>query len=133
MLALTRCRSRAVVAACLTACLASAACTWPAPDRELQILTGGNPDEGPQRLRQHGCIACHTVSRMHDARGRVGPALDGVGGRTFIAGRLENTPDNLVRWVRDARATVPGTAMPSLGVPDEDARDIAAYLYTLRD
>ena len=83
-------------------------------------------------MRQHGCIACHTITQMHDARGRVGPALDAIGSRTFIAGRLENTPENLVHWVRDARRMVPGTAMPSLGVPEQDARDIAAYLYRLR-
>ena len=132
MLALRRSRTRVVVAGCLVACL-GAACQAPVPDRELRILTGGNPDNGPDRLRRHGCVACHTVSAMHDARGHVGPALDGVSRRAFIAGRLENTPRNLVRWVRDARGTVPGTAMPSLGVSDQDARDIAAYLYTLHD
>ena len=52
--------------------------------------------------------------------------------RTFIAGEVPNTPDFLVRWIEVPQAIEPGTAMPNLGVPEGDARDIAAYLYTLR-
>lgn len=107
-------------------------CHAPAPSRELTILTGGHPGRGPALLVRHGCVACHTVQDVPQARGRVGPVLDGLGGRPFLAGRLENTPDQLVRWLQDARRLVPGTAMPSLGVPDQDARDIAAYLYSRR-
>ena len=45
---------------------------------------------------------------------------------------LRNTPANLVRWIREPQAVVPGNAMPDMGVSEADARDIAAYLYTLR-
>jgi cytochrome c1 len=45
---------------------------------------------------------------------------------------LRNTPPNLVRWIREPQAVVPGNAMPNMGVSEVDARDIAAYLYTLR-
>jgi cytochrome c1 len=65
------------------------------------------------------------------AEGRVGPPLTDLVDRTFIAGRLRNEPSALVRWIRDPRAVDPNTAMPDLGVTDGDARDIAAYLYTL--
>jgi cytochrome c len=50
----------------------------------------------------------------------------------MIAGELPNSPDNLVRWIKDPKAVEPGTAMPDLGLTDDEARDVAAYLYTLR-
>jgi cytochrome c2 len=40
-------------------------------------------------------------------------------------------PDNLVKWLRQPQNVVPGNAMPDMGVTPQDARDIAAYLYTL--
>jgi cytochrome c1 len=44
---------------------------------------------------------------------------------------LPNSADNLVRWIQHPRTIEPKTAMPDLGVSNQDARDIAAYLYTL--
>jgi cytochrome c len=37
-----------------------------------------------------------------------------------------------VQWIRDPQHLKPGTAMPDLAVGERDARDIAAYLHTLR-
>jgi cytochrome c1 len=52
--------------------------------------------------------------------------------RSYIAGRLPNRPDVLARWIAAPQALVPGTAMPSMGVSPEDARAMAAYLFSLR-
>jgi cytochrome c1 len=52
--------------------------------------------------------------------------------RSYIAGQLVNSPDNLVRWIMDPQGVEPGTAMPNLGVVPVVARDMAAYLYTLQ-
>ena len=71
-----------------------------------------------------------TILGVTQAQGMVGPPLDGVGGRAIIAGKLENKPDNLMRWIIDPQHVSPGTAMPNLGVSDRDARDISAFLYT---
>ena len=65
-------------------------------------------------------------------RESAGPPLTRIGDRTYIAGMLRNTPANLVRWIREPQAVIPGNAMPNMGVSEADARDIAAYLYTLR-
>jgi cytochrome c1 len=62
----------------------------------------------------------------------VGPPLAGFAGRTYIAGRFPNTAPALVRWIESPQAVAPGTAMPDLGIEEAQARDIAAYLYTLR-
>lgn len=50
----------------------------------------------------------------------------------MIAGELPNSPANLVRWIKDPKSVEPGTDMPDLGLTDQQARDVAAYLYTLR-
>jgi cytochrome c1 len=55
-----------------------------------------------------------------------------VATRAIIAGELANTPENMVRWIRDPLAVEPNTAMPNLQVSEETARDMVAYLYTLR-
>ena len=83
-------------------------------------------------IRRHGCGSCHEIPGVKGASGLVGPPLVHWRRRSFIAGELANTPDNLMRWLRDPKAVEPGTDMPALGVTDLEARDITAYLYTLR-
>ena len=55
-----------------------------------------------------------------------------LGRRIYIAGVLRNTPDNLTRWIRDPQKIVPGNAMPDMGITEPEARDLAAFLQTLR-
>ena len=61
----------------------------------------------------------------------MGPPLTGLASRSLIAGKLVNTPDNLVLWLRHPKDVKPLTAMPDLGVNEPHARDMAAYLVTL--
>jgi len=49
--------------------------------------------------------------------------------RTYIAGRLPNSKENLIQWIRNPQQIDPGNAMPDLGVTEEEANDIADYLY----
>lgn len=72
------------------------------------------------------------IPGVHDARGKVGPPLLFFSERTMIAGELPNTPPNLTRWIQHPKQVEPNTAMPDLGVTQDEANDIAAYLYTLR-
>jgi cytochrome c1 len=95
-------------------------------------LTGGDPDRGRWAIRQYGCASCHSVPGVLGADGLVGPPLDRIGARTVLAGHLPNTPANMVRWIRHPRQVRPDTAMPDTGLGEPEARDIAAYLYTLR-
>jgi cytochrome c2 len=94
--------------------------------------TGGDPHRGSLVVRKYGCATCHTIPGIAGADGLVGPSLDRIGSRVHLAGRLPNTPENMMRWIRDPQGIAPGTAMPNLGVSEQDTRDIAAYLYTLR-
>jgi cytochrome c len=95
-------------------------------------VAGGNAERGRLAIQRYGCGSCHTISGIASARGLVGPPLQDVGQRMYIAGVLPNQPENIVRWIMDPPATDAKTAMPKLGVIERDARDIAEYLYSQR-
>jgi cytochrome c len=94
--------------------------------------TGGNPHRGKDKIRYYGCSACHTIPGIQEANGKVGPPLTAFALRIYIAGEVPNTPDNLRRWITNPHGIELHTAMPEMGVSDEDSKDIAAYLYMLR-
>lgn len=100
--------------------------------RDAAAATGGDPERGAVLIRSHGCEACHVIPGIAGARGVVGPPLDGFASRTYIAGRVPNTPHDLIRWLEDPRAIDEHTAMPDVGLTTAEARDVAAYLLTLR-
>jgi cytochrome c len=126
-------RSRVVslgVAASLA--LAAAGCEWGRHEQPHRQVPGGSADAGRTAIVRHGCGACHMIPGIQRAEGRVAPPLNAFGDRAYVAGVVANTPDDLIRWLRDPPAVNPGTAMPNLGLTEAEARDIAAYLYTLR-
>jgi cytochrome c len=103
----------------------------PDPARELAVLTGGDPDRGRETIRQNGCPTCHIISGISEAKGLVGPPLDHFASRAYIGGVVPNTPANLVAWIRNPPGIDSMTAMPATGLSEVQARDAAAYLYTL--
>ena len=115
----------------LVCTLVSSACGAPAV-REAEMLTGGHVVHGPEAIGKYGCAACHTIPRIGGATATVGPPLDRIAVRQYLGGHLANTPGNMIRWIQHPQAIDPATVMPDLGVTDQDARDIAAFLYTLR-
>lgn len=97
-----------------------------------QMMTGGDPERGRLHLEAYGCGSCHAIPGVNGADAYVGPPLINWSDRSFIAGSLPNTADNLIFWIRYPQSVEPGTAMPDLNVPDDVARDMGAYLYTLK-
>lgn len=116
-----------VVLLCLAGCTALAQ----APGGEPQMLAG-DPAVGQVALQTYGCHACHTIPGVTGANSLVGPPLTAWAERSYIAGKLPNEPVHLIEWLRFPQAIEPGTAMPNMGVTEEDAVHMAAYLYTLR-
>ena len=96
------------------------------------LVPGGDPQKGKAEIVAYGCGSCHTIPGVAGADGMVGPPLLSWSRRSIIAGEVPNTPANLIRWIEMPQAIEPGTAMPNLGVKEDEARNIAAYLYTLR-
>ena len=92
-------------------------------------LTGGDAQRGQALIAYYGCGSCHSIPGVARANGLVGPPLRGIRERAYIGGVVANTPQNLVQWIVDPHRLSSRTAMPSVGVNPEQARDIAAYLY----
>ncbi|PBB17935.1 c-type cytochrome [Mesorhizobium sp. WSM4313] len=127
----------ALAAILLLAAAVGAAALW--TDRrervrhESDVATGGVGARAIPIMTANGCSGCHTIPGVPGAQGQVGPRLDGsLAGRVYIGGVLANNPENLIRWIRSAREMNPHTAMPSTRITEQQARDIAAYLYALR-
>jgi cytochrome c len=91
---------------------------------------GDNASRGAAAIGRYGCGSCHTVKGVPGANGLVGPPLNGIGSRMYVAGMLENTPENLTAWIFDPKAINPKTAMPKVGASEQEASDIAAFLRT---
>ena len=91
----------------------------------------GDANRGRSALSQYGCNGCHRIPGITGSDVDVGPPLAGIARRQLIAGQLANTPEAMVRWIRNPQNVDALTAMPNLGVTERDARDIAAYLATL--
>jgi cytochrome c1 len=108
-----------------------AACAEPEVPREQQIL-GAVPDRGRELAAAYGCGVCHIIPGVPGARGTVGPSLEAFGERNLIGGVAPNRPDRLVSWLENPPAVSPNTGMPAMGLTTAEARDVAAYLYTLR-
>jgi cytochrome c len=89
-------------------------------------------NRGRDHIQYYGCGSCHTIPGVPGAHATVGPPLDRMGMRTYIAGTLPNSQPNLVHWVQHPQEVHPGTAMPELGVTPRDAEEIARYLEELR-
>ncbi len=119
-----------IAAAALAGALLGACDEPRGPPPELAV-PGGDPERGRAAMAAHGCTGCHVIPGVRGPYSWVGPPLDDYARRGYIAGHLPNRPPALVAWILDPPALVPGTAMPAVGVTAADARDMAAYLYTL--
>jgi cytochrome c2 len=97
-----------------------------------EVTTEGDPRRGAAAIRHYGCGSCHTIAGISNARGLAGPPLTGIASRIYLAGVMQNTPPNMLRWLENPKAVDEKTLMPNLGVTPRDAADIGAYLYTLK-
>jgi len=50
---------------------------------------------------------------------------------TLAAGMIENTPDNLRRWIHDPQTIKAGCLMPAFGLDEPQLKLITDYLLTL--
>ena len=97
----------------------------------------GNPDAGRQLFlagTNPQCPSCHTLRSVPQATGIIGPNLTNITLRPTIGGggAIQNTPENLARWIRNAPSIKPGIAMPAFDtLTDQQARDLAAFLYSV--
>lgn len=114
------------------ACVVAGACVQSDDVSMDRRVEGGDAGRGKGQIVAYGCGSCHTIPGITGAEGQVGPPLTAWSRRRVIAGEVPNTPVNLITWITVPQSIEPGVAMPNLGVSDGQARDIAAYLYSLR-
>lgn len=99
--------------------------------RPERTISGADPARGVAVMERVGCAACHATPGIDWPQGRAGPSLEGFAARPMIAGRLPNQPDVLTAWLIDAPSLAPETGMPPIPITEAEARDVAAWLYTL--
>ena len=127
-----RIRSLLITEICCIGMVLSACSGHEAERHIAQVTTGGNPRNGAAGIIRYGCGSCHQIPGISGAVGLAGPPLSGIANRIYVAGVVQNTPPNMIRWLENPKAVDEKTLMPNLGVTPRDAADIAAYLYTLR-
>jgi len=118
--------------ALLSLVLLGSACTALTLSVQEQTNAGSNIESGRRLIQEHACGSCHEIPGIVGARGRVGPPLARMGQRSFVAGMLRNTPDNMIFWLLHTQDVVPGNAMPATGLTEQEAADVAAYLGSLK-
>jgi cytochrome c len=96
----------------------------------VTAVPGGDPQLGQEAILRYGCTSCHVIPGIAGPDSHVAPPLDNFAHRTFV-GSAPNTADNLILWIQSPQSINRQAAMPPLGVSEQDARHIAAYLYTL--
>jgi cytochrome c2 len=99
--------------------------------------------QGMAAIQQYRCGGCHVIPGIPNANGNLGPDLSAhanipvVSARNTIASYPNgsvpnNSPDDLAAWLVNPNALKPGTAMPNLGMNQDDAEAAAAYLYAIQ-
>ena len=87
---------------------------------------------GREVFATSACIGCHTIRGVSEVSS-IGPDLTHVGSRrTLAAATLENTPENMRRWIEDPQEVKPGNLMPDTGLSDAQIEALVAYLESLK-
>ena len=115
---------------------------WLERTRKPQLAKTEDAKAGEALFTEKGCITCHTINGKNQAAFDIAPNLTNLKDRTSIASALiDNTPENLARWIKAPRDVKPGVLMcwppqmdrtsPDCGkfpVSDDDVKKLIAYL-----
>jgi cytochrome c2 len=102
------------------------------PSPAAHRLTGGSAERGRRAVLHYGCHACHEIPGVPGARATIGPSLKGIASRSTLAGHYATSTSAMLTWIQHPQEMLPGNVMPDMGVSEADARDLTAYLFTLR-
>jgi cytochrome c oxidase subunit 2 len=103
---------------------------WVAEQQQPATQDASN-GEGRAIFLRSACINCHTVAGTV-ATGRFGPDLTHLASRDTIAsGAVQNTPENLRKWIDNPDRMKPGCLMPAMHLNGHDLSAVTAYLTTL--
>jgi len=98
-------------------------------------MTGGDPAAGKEKIVVHDCHSCHEIPGIPVNPDRRGPSLKHWSKQSTIAKKWPNTPDNLEDFLQHPERMLHGNGLKSemtmSSVKPADAKDIAAYLYSI--
>ena len=97
-----------------------------------ELVPGGDTRKAKVLIQQYGCGSCHTIPGVSGADGVVGPPLTKIALRSYLAGRIQNTPENMAKWIVNPKSVDEKTVMPVTGIKPDEAWHVVKYLYTLR-
>jgi cytochrome c oxidase subunit II len=95
----------------------------------------GDAARGLALFTHYDCHQCHTVrgGGLDRVSQGTGPDLTHLATRrTLAAATAANTPENLLRFIRDPHELKPGVLMPATPVAPEDLRAMVRYLEGLQ-
>ena len=121
--------TRLTTGALLCAAVLASGC---AKEEPASRVVGGDPERGRLLVHQYQCAACHFIPEVQGPNGDAGPSLQYMGRLSYIAGSIPNQPENMIRFLQNPPAVKPGTLMPALGITDDEARHMAAFMYSLK-
>ncbi|GAA0414119.1 c-type cytochrome [Massilia aurea] len=121
--------TRLTTGALLCAAVLASGC---AKEEPASRVSGGDPERGRLLVQQYQCAACHFIPEVQGPNGDAGPSLESMGRLSYIAGSIPNQPENMIRFLQNPPAVKPGTLMPALGITDDEARHMAAFMYSLK-
>lgn len=109
--------------------------TWVKQQQTLPTIPAGDTaaQAGKQVFLNNTCASCHAINGT-TANADVGPNLTHLMSReTLGTGIIQNTPQNLYKWVKDVQKIKAGVNMPSFTqLSDQDLNNLVAYLETLK-
>jgi cytochrome c len=98
-------------------------------------MTGGDPQAGKEKIVLHDCHSCHEIPGIPVNRDVRGPSLKHWAKQSTIAKKWPNTPENLEDFLQHPERMLHGsglkTEMTMSSVKSGDAKDIAAYLFSI--
>jgi cytochrome c oxidase subunit 2 len=106
---------------------------WADVQRSPSVAATTATQAGLDIFLAKGCVGCHTIHGVENAKGTVGPDLTHFGARSTVAANiLDNQPAELAEWLRDPPSVKPGSIMPDLGLSETEITAISAYLASLQ-
>ncbi len=100
-------------------------------DPDTVEVEGGDPATGEELVVSYDCASCHYIPGFPESSGHDAPGLQLWPNRAFVAGAAPNRPENVISFLMEPDSIQPGSGMPNLGISEEEARHIAAYLFTI--
>lgn len=105
---------------------------WVKAQQAPVASVSGAAAQGEQVFMNGACIGCHTINGTN-AKGLTGPNLTHFASRSVFAGAtLQNTPENVAKWLADPQAVKPGNLMPNLHLSQTQINQLVAFLESLK-